>query len=368
MGEATPFDLEQWLHRGALAARRGDLVTARRIFRALSRLAPHERRVWIGLARVAATAAEREEALRHAGAVSGESLPPELSRVGLPPSLPTSHTVSREQRETPPRTAISKVVSPPLAPRSVDEGEGIVEPTLPLPSAPASARSQRQQRKRQLGWQLPATLLLIAVGLLVASLWLRQPLTLPPIEQLPSLQLPPTLAAIGPLPTPLPTGIVVVTPVVPTPSPPPPTPSPLPTSTPEPDTHALGQLIAYDQWQIGLLRRDDVALIDGGLGAIQPNGRLLVALLAVSNEAPVDRALPATLFAVEDESGQRYYPLPDASRRYLDQLGRGLYGDLALEDTFAAHSGLRSVPVLFELPANRAPVRLWVGGEGWSLR
>lgn len=328
MGDEVTFDLEQWLHRGALAARRGDVVAARRIFRALSRLAPHERRVWIGLARVAETAAERDEALRRIEHIlpveTGIHHPP-------PPSLP----VHREG--------------------------GVIESALPPRLAPAKPRAERQPHQRRLGWQLPAMLLLIAAGLLGVSWWQRQPVTSLPPTSFPT-NLPPTLAAIGPLPTPLPTGIVVTTPVVPTPSPPPPTPSP------EPNTRALGQLVTYDQWQIGLLRREDVVVIDGELGPIRPAGRLLVALLAVSNEAPVERLLPATLFAVEDENGQRYAPLPDASRQYLDQFGRGWYGDLALEEAFAPQSGLRSVPVLFDLPANRAPVRLWAGGEGWPLR
>lgn len=335
MGDEVTFDLEQWLHRGALAARRGDVVSARRIFRALSRLAPHERRVWIGLARVAETAAERDEALRRIEHI----LPVEAAiHPNLPPTLPVN-------------------------------GEGaVVEPALPPRLAPAQPRAERQPHQRKLGWLLPAILLLIAAGLLAVSWWQRQPVTSLPPTPFPTTQLPPTLAAIGPLPTPLPGGIVVTTPVVPSPSPPPPTPSPLPTPSPEPNTRTLGQLITYDQWQIGLLRREDVVVIDGELGAIRPAGRFLIALLAVSNEAPVERVLPANLFAVEDESGQRYAPLPGASRQYLDQFGRGLYGDLALEDAFAPQSGLRSVPVLFDLPANRAPVRLWAGGEGWPLR
>lgn len=335
MGDEVTFDLEQWLHRGALAARRGDVVSARRIFRALSRLAPHERRVWIGLARVAETAAERDEALHRIEHI----LPVEAAiHPTLPPTLPVN-------------------------------GEGaVVEPALPPRLAPAQQRAQRQPHQRRLGWPLPAMLLLIAAGLLAVSWWQRQLVTSLPPTPFPTTQLPPTLAAIGPLPTPLPGGIVVTTPVVPSPSPPPPTPSPLPTPSPEPNTRTLGQLITYDQWQIGLLRREDVVVIDGELGAIRPAGRFLIALLAVSNEAPVERVLPANLFAVEDESGQRYAPLPGASRQYLDQFGRGLYGDLALEDAFAPQSGLRSVPVLFDLPANRAPVRLWAGGEGWPLR
>lgn len=335
MGDEVPFDLEQWLHRGAQAARRSDVVSARRIFCALSRLAPHERRVWIGLARVAETAAERDEALRRA-----ENILP----------------VETEIHPTPP---------PSLAVEGEDE---VVELELPPRLAPAQQRTERQPQQRRLGWLLPAMLLLIAAGLLAMSLWQHQPVTSLPSSQFPITNLPPTLAAIGPLPTPLPTEIVVMTPVVPASSLPPPTPSPLPTSTPEPHTRALGQLITYDQWQIGLLRREDVVVIDSELGAIRPAGRFLLALLAVSNEAPVERVLPTTLFAVEDEIGQRYTPLSDASRQYLDQFGRGLYGDLALEDAFGPQSGLRSVPVLFDLPANRAPVRLWAGDEGWLLR
>jgi hypothetical protein len=136
----------------------------------------------------------------------------------------------------------------------------------------------------------------------------------------------------------------------------------------EPDTRNFGQFVSYENWRIALLRPEDVVIVDGELGTIRASGHVLIALIAVSNEAPVERALPADLFAVEDEMGQRYRPLPSASANYLEQFGRGVYGDLALEDRFTPQSGLRSVPVLFELPRNRKPLRLWVGDDSWWLR
>ncbi|MEF3275675.1 MAG: tetratricopeptide repeat-containing protein [Chloroflexus sp.] len=336
MGGKLPIDLEQWLSRGALAARRGDLIGARRIFRALARMAPDERRVWIGLARVAETAAEREAALRRAA----------LIVTALPPVLNSPET------ETP-------VTLPPALPRTNEAPEMATQPpSAPvLPPVNAPARPKPNLRWRWSVILVAGTLLGLGFG------WWIRPSAAPP-----SATLPPTLSAIGPLPSPLPIGLSVATSVIPSPSPPPPTPSPAPTASPEPDMRVLGQLISLDNWQIGLLRPDDVVLIDGELGTIRPTGRLLVALLAVSNEAATDRILPASFFALEDDVGQRYRPLSGASRQYLEQFGRGLYGDLALEDIFTPQSGLRSVPVLFDVPANRVPVRLWAGNEGWSLR
>lgn len=357
MGDLTPDDLEQWLTRGALAARRGDFVMARRIFRALSRRAPAERRVWIGLARVAESAAEREEALRRAGVANAvlQPLPPDLhQRAGaaLHPtqqSLPVASSLNIDA--IPP--------SPSVSDTAVMQPQQVVSPqALPQPQAVTPVTDQ-QTRWR--GWWL-------LVVLLVLGGWLIVMLAGQLFEAAPSVATPPTQSAIGPLPSPLSVQTIAVTVPVPTPSPPPPTPLPLPSPSPVPDTNPFGQFVAYDGWQISLLRPDDVVVVDGALGLLQSDGRLLIALIAVSNEDSRERTLPAGLFTIEDDTGQRYYPLPGASLRYLDQFGRGLYGDLALEDQFTAQSGLRSVPLLFELPRHRTPVRLWVGDKGWQLR
>lgn len=357
MGDLTPDDLEQWLTRGALAARRGDFVIARRIFRALSRRAPAERRVWIGLARVAESAAEREEALRRAGVANAvhQPLPPDLHhRVGavLPPSqqsLPVASSLKIDAIPPSPVVLDTDVVQP----------QQVISPqALPQPQAVTPVIDQ-QTRWR--GWWLLAVLLVLGG-------WLIVMLAGQLFEAAPSVATPPTQSAIGPLPSPLLVQTAAATAPVPTPSPPPPTPLPLPSPSPVPDTNPFGQFVAYDGWQIGLLRPDDVVVVDGALGLLESDGRLLIALIAVSNEASRERTLPAGLFTIEDDTGQRYYPLPGASLRYLDQFGRGLYGDLALEDQFTAQSGLRSVPLLFELPRQRTPVRLWVGDKGWQLR
>jgi hypothetical protein len=323
VGDEAAIDLELWLTRGALAARRGDLVTARRIFRALSHLAPTDRRVWIGLARVAESVAERTEALQRAECTT--------AHLPLPPVLLRTEDVST--------TTVSVAPSPLPAP--------VVTATQP---APLPYRS----------WWWPA-LLLVILGLL--AVWWVMRVSVPETA---SVALP-TVSAIGPLPTPPTDGAVVTVPAI-TPSPLPPTPSPVPSPLLEPDTRNFGQFVSYENWRIALLRPEDVVIVDGELGTIRASGHVLIVLLAVSNEAPVERALPADLFAVEDEMGQRYRPLPSASANYLEQFGRGVYGDLALEDRFTPQSGLRSVPVLFELPRNRKPLRLWVGDDSWWLR
>lgn len=324
VGDEAAIDLELWLTRGALAARRGDLVTARRIFRALSHLAPADRRVWIGLARVAESVAERTEALQRAEYAVAAPLP-------LPPTLSRTADVAT--------TTVSATPSHPPEPVVI-----VAQP------APLRYRSR---------WWF--ALLIILPGLL--AVWWLMRVSVPETA---SVALP-TVSAIGPLPTPPTDGAVVTVPAI-TPSPLPPTPSPVPSPLLEPDTRNFGQFVSYENWRIALLRPEDVVIVDGELGTIRASGHVLIALIAVSNEAPVERALPADLFAVEDEMGQRYRPLPSASTNYLEQFGRGVYGDLALEDRFTPQSGLRSVPVLFELPRNRKPLRLWVGDDSWWLR
>lgn len=357
MGDLTPDALEQWLTRGALAARRGDFVMARRIFRALSRRVPAERRVWIGLARVAESATEREEALRRAGFANAvhQSLLPDLHhRAGITSFFAQQSFAVASPQDTdaiPPSLVVSDT--------AVVQPQQVVSPqALPQPQAVTPITDQ-QTRWR--GWWL-------LVVLLALGGWLIVVLVGQLFETAPSVVTPPTQSAIGPLPSPLSAQTAVVTASVPTPSPPPPTPLPLPSPSPLPDTNPFGRFVSYDGWQIGLLRPDDVVVVDDALGLLQSDGRLLIALIAVSNEASRERTLPAGLFTIEDETGQRYYPLPGASLRYLDQFGRGLYGDLALEDQFTAQSGLRSVPLLFELPRQRTPVRLWVGDKSWELR
>ncbi len=323
VGDEAAIDLELWLTRGALAARRGDLVTSRRIFRALSRLAPTDRRVWIGLARVAESVAERTEALQRAECTT--------AHLPLPPVLLRTEDVST--------TTVSVAPSPLPAP--------VVTATQP---APLPYRSW---------WWL--ALLLVILGLL--AVWWVMRVSVPETV---SVALP-TVSAIGPLPTPPTDGAVVAVPAI-TPSPLPPTPSPVPSPSSAPDTRNFGQFVIHENWHIALLRPEDAVIVDGELGTIRASGHVLIVLLAVSNEALVERALPPNLFAVEDEMGQRYYPLPGTSTDYLEQFGRGMYGDLALEDRFTPQSGLRSVPVLFALPRNRIPLRLWVGDDAWLLR
>ncbi|WP_322814131.1 tetratricopeptide repeat-containing protein [Chloroflexus sp.] len=357
MGELTASDLEQWLTRGVLAARRGDFVMARHIFRALSRRAPAERRVWIGLARVAESAAEREEALRRAEVANVvlQSLPPDLHHRADKTALSTQQLFA---------AALSQDIdafspSPMVSDTAAIQPQQVISPQA-FPQTQTVAPVTDHQTRRH-GWWLLAVMLMLGgclMFVLAGQLF----------ETAPSIATPPTQSAIGPLPSPMLAQTAAVTVSVPTPSPPPPTPLPLPSPSPVPSTNPFGQFVAYDGWQIGLLRPDDVVVVDDALGLLESDGRLLIALIAVNNESSRERTLPAGLFSIEDDTGQRHYPLPGASLRYLDRFGRGLYGDLALEDQFTAQSGLRSVPLLFELPRQQTPVRLWVGDKGWQLR
>jgi hypothetical protein len=76
------------------------------------------------------------------------------------------------------------------------------------------------------------------------------------------------------------------------------------------------------------------------------------------------------MFALIDEQGQRYQPVAGASSAYLDTYGRGLHGDLALEDQIPPTSGMFSVPLLFDVDPNASELILTMGqdaNQGWPV-
>lgn len=126
----------------------------------------------------------------------------------------------------------------------------------------------------------------------------------------------------------------------------------------------MGVPIEVDGWAAVLVRPDDALPLDGAIGDLQPAGRFVLAVVAVSNNSPTPRALPADLFVLVDGTGRRYTPVPGASTAYLALYERAQRGDLALEDVFEPVVGLRSVPLIFDVAPDASGLRLTVAGAG----
>ncbi|MGB9633699.1 MAG: tetratricopeptide repeat-containing protein, partial [Chloroflexaceae bacterium] len=126
----------------------------------------------------------------------------------------------------------------------------------------------------------------------------------------------------------------------------------------------LGTVVDYDGWSVTLLRPDYAVTLDGAIGDLRPSGRFVLAIVAVSNNQPQPRRLPPDFFLVRDAGGRGYAPVPGASSAYLALYERAQRGDLALEDEFAPNSGMRSVPLLFDVPSDAGGLALLVPGAG----
>jgi hypothetical protein len=144
----------------------------------------------------------------------------------------------------------------------------------------------------------------------------------------------------------------------------------LPAPTAGPAGLPLGTILNVDGWSATLLRPDYALLLDGAVGGLQPAGRFVLTMLAVTNNSPDPRRIPSDLFVLSDAQGRRYNPLPGASSAFLGAYGRGQYGDLALEDEIEPQSGMRTIPVLFDVPLDASGMALSLagaGGAGWPI-
>jgi hypothetical protein len=152
----------------------------------------------------------------------------------------------------------------------------------------------------------------------------------------------------------------------PTAAPPTATPSPLPTPR---QTLAPGEVVQQGAWHAILIRPEDAVALDGSIGAFQPSGRFVLALLAIGNDGPAPAQLPNDLFVLVDGAGKRYAPLPQLSTAYLNTYGRGQHGDLSMEDVIPSDGGNKSVPLIFDVPPGAHPLYLLVGNSplGWSI-
>ena len=167
---------------------------------------------------------------------------------------------------------------------------------------------------------------------------------------------------------PAPTALLLPTLSVP-PVPPalPPTPAPPYQPTPMP----IGKVQTYGLWQGTVTLPEHVAWLDEPLADVPPQGRLLVAVMTISNLTGEARPIPPDLFVLVDAQLNFYRPLAGASTRLLEQYGRGTVGDLALEEAIPGGGTLVSVPLVFDVPAEQGGFVLVMGefaDTGWQLQ
>jgi hypothetical protein len=92
--------------------------------------------------------------------------------------------------------------------------------------------------------------------------------------------------------------------------------------------------------------------------------------VAIGNDGPTPAPVPVDLFALIDQTGIRYTPLPAVSTAYLNAYGRGQRGDLSMEDPIPADGGNKSVPLIFDVPEQARDLYLVVkdNDAGWPVR
>lgn len=360
-------DFDRLLVMATDFARSGNPGGARSLFLALTREHPQDPRPWLGLAASAASTDERRQALERALALDPAN---QQARQAL------QRLVAYEAEHAPPGDA-APTATAVLAPAD--------HHTARSPRAtPAAAEADEEPERNpfpllNLIMTGIIVLLLAALGFIIGRALLAGNRTIA-VPTTPALAAPPPATSGAPLappsplpeatssPTPLPPTAVptsaAVAVVVPTASEPTPPPTLPPASPTAPIVLPLGTVIDYDGWSATLLRPDYAVTLDGAIGDLQPAGRFVLAVVAVSNNSPTPRVIPPELFVLRDSAGRSYSPVPGASSAYLALYQRAQRGDLALEDSFAPGSGMRSVPLLFDVPPDASGLQLLVPGAG----
>ncbi len=387
------------LTAAARLRQQGDNQRARVILHALVAQRPDDPRVWRALADVAESEEERRAALRRVVLLvrASSAPPPEGSppSAAAPPALPPPLTPSpplaaaTPSSDSPPSSAAAPHVQPAVAspPPPPDAAASSHAASQSVPSAPVDQTPMAQpartippfpRRYAWIGIAITGAALLIVAGLLANA---RLPATNVRPEPTPPLAtLEPTGEAAStapspdvPPPSPVVAAATLVAPspvtVAPTSAPATPTVPPPPTSTPAP-TLPPGTVILRDVWTLTLLRPDHAVVLNGPIGSRQPNGRFILALVAVGNGGATAAVAPATLFALVDQRGNRYLPEPTLSTLYLETFGRGRYGDFSLDEAIPAGVGQVSVPVIFEVPLDARGLSLHLGDSvaGWPVQ
>jgi hypothetical protein len=130
---------------------------------------------------------------------------------------------------------------------------------------------------------------------------------------------------------------------------------------------ALGQVVDRGDWSVTVLQPSHLLPLNGSIGSLPPQGRFVLALVAVGNRGVAPARVPEELLVLVDNRGNRYAPIPSASTAYLSAYGRGVRGDLSLEEEVPADAGIVSIPVIFDVPADAGGLVLQVEGapSGW---
>jgi hypothetical protein len=394
------------LLESAMRARKsGNLAASRALLRALARQQPDLPQVWLVLATVAETRAEQRHALEQVLALDPRSELAQrgLARMGTVKAASAAPAVATNGQPRDRGIPLSAVASSGTA------APAIAQPASPLPApdlvaAPTSfalgentaatraapglrtADVAPARAARDIRWPLHLVIGMSALVLLIAAILIRgseftAALRPAPTAALPVLDV--TTQAIAPVldtttaPAVAPESVAATLPALatvtptagrpqPTAAPPTAIPSPLPTPR---QTLAPGEIVEQGQWHAILIRPEDAVALDGSIGSFQPNGRFVLALLAIGNDGQAPTRLPDDLFALVDGSGKRYASLPQLSTAYLNTYGRGQHGDLSMEDPIPSDGGNKSVPLIFDVPPSVHPLYLLIGdsSKGWPI-
>jgi hypothetical protein len=363
---------------------RGEMEAARAVLHALTAQQPDDPRIWLALATAAATRAEQQAALERVLELdpANQLAQRALERFAAIPSAPSI---------------------PAGAPSPASQPDHPIAP-LPAPVEMLDAEVPTEDdAAREIRWPLYVVIGVAVAIVLLAALLLRPDTrtadTLANTPTLPSANIVDTpLVAGGPASAPGDTGAgaqpqmtsVIALPIlgasgenVPTADAPAgegvgsnigvmPTAMLVPTAgvvaSPVP-VLAPGQVVALPPWSLSLLRPDYALVLEGAIGALQPRGRFVLALMAVSNDGSAPARIPDALFTIHDRQGNRYTPVPTASTIYLDTYGRGQRGELSLEEELPPGGGLVSVPIIFDVPLDARGLTLHIGDQaaGWPI-
>jgi hypothetical protein len=386
-----PVSVTALLDSAMRARKSGNTAAARALLRALSSQQPDLPQVWLVLATVAETRAEQRRALERVLALDPRNEPARrgLARIGtLPASAPAAPTSTAASAAN---DSSAAAATPPIAER--DQAIAPAEQAKAARAAPAlrSAEIAPESAEPNIRWPLYLVIGVSALVVLIAAILIRGSEFAAALRPAPTAALPgfgaarsaapapgitpaPALArsaapaaGAGTLPSQADTTAAPAT-IPPQATAPPPSPIPSPLPTPR-QALAPGQIVEQGQWHAILIRPQDAVALDGSIGAFQPRGRFVLALVAVGNDGQAPARLPDDLFALVDGSGNRYAPLPQISTAYLNTYGRGQHGDLSMEDMIPSDGGNKSVPLIFDVPPSARPLYLLVGDSpaGWPI-
>lgn len=339
--------------------KKGDRVRAGALLRALASQQPDEPRVWAALATVAQTRDEQLQALERLA------------------SLDPQHPLARRAAQLLGKAAIPPAVAQPPA---TAVGVAPRPEAAPLGPPPALAPTEPEYADGPIRWPAFVVAGVMLLAVLAAVLLTRAPPAATDTQPTPGLPI-----AGGATPAPAGPAAIETAPAPATNEPaaavpaaesrtsaasttPRPSPRPTPQPTPEP-VLAPGQVIEQGQWHVSLLRPEHALALDGSIGALQPRGRFVLALVTIGNSGATPARIPPDLVTLVDRQGIRYSPSPSASTAYLTLFGRAQRGDLSMEEAVPPGGGNVSVPLIFDVPRDAGGLAVHIGEEqaGWPV-